>query len=1227
MIALLALILFPALGSVSGPATADASGLSVTSLSSQTGTTLALDSNGHLWAWGKNNSGEYGDGTKRSVAVPKRIVVEDQGVPVVFQKVVAGFNWSVALDRSGHLWSTGDNSWGQLGYGNGTITQSLVWGKLAAQDSGGADVVFKDIAAERVNGLAIDAEGQLWAWGTFSGYTPGQSLVPMKIAVTDGGTPVSFQSIDAEDENAMALDNRGAIWQINNIEFQPQNKINIAENGSPVRFKAISTGDSYNCARRPCNFSLALDDDGNLWLWGSNTKGELGDGSTTTNTTPKKLTVTDSGVPVTYTGISAGDRYALALDSGGTIWSWGFNNNGQLGDGTQTDRSVPRKINITDNGSPVTFTMIRAGFGSSQAVDSSGQRWVWGENGQGSLGDGTTARRLSPVKARFRATTSLSVSKATSTYLEPLTLSATVTGGFGMPTGVVTFKDGEAVLGSSALDANGTAVLRIAELSAGAHSLTAQYEGDRSYNASISGVIANQVNMPAAPALSVVQSPADLTNGTVTISVETIVYGTGNSLDALKWLPGDKSAADFSDAGNDILATGRFQATRSGKYTVYAKDKAGNETVEIVAVDSIPAVWLTGAALNGSSFTELEGQNQLIITGEANHIDAGDPLTLQIDLLDSQGTTVTQAVYSILSTGLHQAFRHDMTITSAQFPSGSYTARVTISDASRTPFVVTLPFTVNTTSPIIRVTMATADGKSYTNGHWTNQNVTATVYANVYVTNSLASLILSVDGSAGQAVANNSTFTVSQEGSHILTYRAADSAGHASTLDYQINIDRTPPTLVLNGPSHMTLTVGDAYVEQGATASDNVGVAGNVNISGSVDTQNPGTYTVRYNVLDVVGNAALEVIRTVTVVPAPTVPPDPPKEDTVLTDLSASPVEISVQVGQTASATITATYSNGKQANVTQHVTWNVQSPDVAAAKDGMITGLMPGSTVAQAVYGGRAVDIHVTVTGASSPGGNESPGGGNSGGNESTSGDESSGNDHSDNPAVPPDKPAAPAADLKREPFKNFVQLEKMLDYMKRAISSNRAVSFTDTASHWAANDIRLAAMLGIADGYPDGTFTPNAAVTRAEFSKLLVQTFVLTAGAQQAQFNDTAGHWAEDAIRILASNGIIQGYEDGSFRPDHRISRAEMVTMLSRIADFAAPQPGAAKTFADVPSGYWAKPVIEKAANEGLLQGVDNDRFAPDGATTRAEAIALILRTLRLNSAMSDLLNSIQP
>ncbi len=150
-----------------------------------------------------------------------------------------------------------------------------------------------------------------------------------------------------------------------------------------INFEAAqaSTGDTHN---------LAIKTDGSLWAWGVNTSGLLGDGTTSNKSSPVQI-----GTLTNWSRICAGSNFSLALKSDGTLWAWGMNTNGQLGNGTIALQSSPVMI-----GSATDWSELSEGhmINSSLAIKSNGSLWVWGDNINGQLGQGDVAPRSSPVQ-------------------------------------------------------------------------------------------------------------------------------------------------------------------------------------------------------------------------------------------------------------------------------------------------------------------------------------------------------------------------------------------------------------------------------------------------------------------------------------------------------------------------------------------------------------------------------------------------------------------------------------------------------------------------------------------------------------------------------------------------------------------------------------------------------------------------------------------------------------
>ncbi|MGC5772508.1 polysaccharide lyase family 8 super-sandwich domain-containing protein [Paenibacillus pabuli] len=175
-------------------------------------------------------------------------------------------------------------------------------------------------------------------------------------------------------------------------------------------------------------------------------------------------------------------------------------------------------------------------------------------------------------------------------------------------------------------------------------------------------------------------------------------------------------------------------------------------------------------------------------------------------------------------------------------------------------------------------------------------------------------------------------------------------------------------------------------------------------------------------------------------------------------------------------------------------------------------------------------------------------------------------------------------------------------------------APSFTDIAEHWAKSAILSAAGMKLVSGYPDGTFKPNTAITRAEFTFMLAKALKLEGASSVAAFTDEAkiDGWAKQEIANAVEAGIVSGYADGSFRPNARITRAEMAAMIARALKLSA-EAGATTGFADdkdIPK--WAKGAIEAVRKLDIVSGRGDNKFVPKGTATRAEAVTILVRIL---------------
>jgi alpha-tubulin suppressor-like RCC1 family protein len=325
--------------------------------------TLAIKTDGTLWAWGVNTFGQLGDGTNTD-----RIIQTQIGTETNWSQVSAGDYHSTALKNDGSLWVWGFGLWGVLG--DGTTTNKDVPTFIGNN--------WSKISAGNFYTLGIKTDGSLWAWGqndygqVGNGTTTSFITLPTQIATGN------WSQIATAGYSSIALNSNGTIWTWGRNssgtlgDGTTSNKYVPTQMGTDTNWSQISAG---------LGFVLALKNNNTLWGWGNNNVHQLGDG---TYGIYSYLSPIKIGSNTNWSQISAGYHHSLALNSNGNLFGWGSNNQRQAGAGT-ADIILPTMI-----GSGTDWYKIAAGYMQSKALKTDNSLWVWGTNISGQFGNGTT---------------------------------------------------------------------------------------------------------------------------------------------------------------------------------------------------------------------------------------------------------------------------------------------------------------------------------------------------------------------------------------------------------------------------------------------------------------------------------------------------------------------------------------------------------------------------------------------------------------------------------------------------------------------------------------------------------------------------------------------------------------------------------------------------------------------------------------------------------------------
>jgi uncharacterized repeat protein (TIGR02543 family) len=362
---------------------------------------LAVTSQGRMYTWGANWYGQLGDGTANSRTTPTLINVPSLQSGETIAQVTAGDSHSLAVTTQGRVYAWGANWYGQLGDGtaNSRTTPTLI--NVPNLQSG---ETIAHISAGSIHSLAVTSQGRMYAWGyNRSGQlgdgTYNDRSTPTLINVPNLQSGETIAQVTAGDVHSLAVTTRGRVyaWGWNGYGQLGDGTYNDQSTPTLINVHNLQSGESMAHISAGSYHSLAVTTQGRVYAWGWNDGyGQLGDGTYNDRLTPTLINVPNLQSGESMAHISAGSYHSLAVTTQGRVYAWGWNGYGQLGDGTTTSRNTPTLINVPNLQSGETIAQVTAGSVHSLAVTTQGRVYAWGYNVYGQLGNGTINSRTIP---------------------------------------------------------------------------------------------------------------------------------------------------------------------------------------------------------------------------------------------------------------------------------------------------------------------------------------------------------------------------------------------------------------------------------------------------------------------------------------------------------------------------------------------------------------------------------------------------------------------------------------------------------------------------------------------------------------------------------------------------------------------------------------------------------------------------------------------------------------
>ncbi|QJD83839.1 RCC1 domain-containing protein [Cohnella herbarum] len=1220
--------------------------------------TVALKSDGTVWSWGENTYGQLGDGTRGNGSI---FPVKAQALCDIVA-ISGGWAHTVALKSDGTVWTWGNNEYGQLGYPYPQVQSSAVPMQVKWQESGQvielSDVVAIDAGSYHT--VALKRDGTVWTWGNnYKGelgyetdktqygnyYLP--SSVPKRIPDLTGVKAIAAGfGVSNDSAYTAALKNDGTVWtwgsnRYGALGYDTQDPLKP----QPVPSQVPDVSDIASIAAGSTHV-VALKTDGTVWAWGSNEEGQLGSGGIGYETYKLKVRhPLDSSQELNgVVSMNSTGSHTLVKLNDGTVWAWGRNIEGQIGDGSFNRAVLAQKPLL--NGS---FTAFGSGWGHSIAVIDDGTVWTWGLNARGQLGYDTSIPEdpgFYPPSNAPRPVEGFSV------YETPSDPTLTLSGKNRLPFS-------ETMELTALLYNPGNELTRIRlQLTPGPGLRLVDNDAVQTIDrvASGTGVSKKWRARAEEPGMHSLTVQAFRENETVpfveaSYQIEALASVVPPGV-ALEGFAGARSDGTPVAIRSSLLTIDVGAACQSVR--LYVKDPAGNRreigrqsppaavfsfTPSLLGMEQSPlTVEIESACLNADFPIELIDPSGVVYNAEQGMNWPLPGATVVLEYYDPALSEWVQMSEEAYQGRLSPTTNPQLTGGDGRYAwdvaAGAYRVRV-----SRPGFAPVTSDTVNVPPPVTDLHV----GLTPVDKVVPSLSVTGVTYGATYSQSVTVRFQAADDASGVRYVSyrlnqgaeqrvngDQGALTVSARGSHVIDFTVADHAGNLFTSAIAFKIADTGGSnpggstggggSSSNGATSLRILIDGKAFENIATVvaskvngADNLAVkvdaalfaaqlakAGNkpviaIPVSGSASKV---TFALAGDAVKAMENkqAVLE-LRT------PLGNYRMPSEEFRIDSLAK---RLGDQV---------------KLADVLVHTDIAKSGPDKVkladkAASDQHFTVVVPPAEFyVLASSNGKSVeaDKFETYVAYEIP----LPKGALSGrGNTITAlALEADGTVHH-----------APTSFASRDGI-DYAVVRSLLSGTYFVV--NHPKSFADVKGHWAEKAVNDLASRMIVKGVDDTHYRPNAVVTRAEFAAILVRALGIADNGQTSAFTDVgAGDWFAGAVAKAQEYRLVEGDARRKFHPTKSIARQEAIVMIVRAMKLAGLNAniGAAEADAEMSKfadgaavAAWAKEAFAAAVKNGIVGG-SNGKAKPASAVTRAETAAIVQRLLEKSKLIGD-------